>query len=352
MMTLFRAPKTVIARFVARRTVRSATFVALAFGAFVASKVIGYADTYPTAQDRLTASAQYLNNVGLKALFGAPHHLETASGFAVWYTLALGVLLGSIWAYLVATKAFRGEESSGRLEALLAGQTTLRLAATSTLAGLGISLSLFYAIMAITLIVVGHVHSVDFAAGPALFLALAAVLGAVMFMAIGAFASQLMPTRARAAGLTTAIFAIFFMVRSAADITTAHWLINITPLGWIEQLQPLFDPRPLWLIPIAALVLATSAATIFLAGRRDLGASIIADKDTTKPHTFLLRGPFSAAVLHAQPVLVGWLAWRSSSSTLVLLRVLLPKPLADQWQPSICWIGWLGFLKRLGPKPF
>ena len=304
----FHSPRTVIMRFVARRTIRSATFVALAFGAFVASKVVGYVDVYPTAHDRLVAASLYVNNIGLIALFGIPRHIETVSGFAVWYTLAIGVLLGGIWAYLVATKTFRGEETAGRWELFLAGQTTASRAAANALAGLGISLVVFYAISAVTLVTVGRVHNVDFAAGPALFLALAATSGAAIFMAIGAFASQLMPTRARATGLATGIFGLCYLARAAGDITNAHWLLNITPFGWIEQLQPLFNPQPLWLLPIAGLVAALVAATIFLAGHRDLGASLFADHDTAKPRLLLLRGPLTAAIRLTRASSLSWLA--------------------------------------------
>jgi polyether ionophore transport system permease protein len=304
----YRWPQTVIGRFVARRTLRSATFVALAFGAFVASKTVGYAVAYPTVHARVAASAAYVNNIGLIALFGEPHHLGTVTGFAVWYALAIGVVLGSIWAYLVATKAFRGEEEGGRWELLLTGQTTARRAAASTLAGLGVGLGIFYVITAATLIAVGRDHKVNFATGPALFFALAAVSAAVMFMAVGALASQLMPTRARAAGLATGIFGACFLVRAAGDITSAHWLLNITPLGWIEQLQPLFHAQPLWLLPIAAFTTALAAASVILAGRRDLGASIFADRDTAPSHTRLLGSSFTAAIRFTRASSVGWLA--------------------------------------------
>ncbi len=299
-------PKTVIGRFVARHTIRSATFVALAFSVFVVSKTVGYADAYPTAHDRLVTSALYTNNVGLIALYGAPHHIETVSGFAVWYGLCIGVLLGSIWAYLTATKVFRGEETAGRWELLLTGQTTASQAASNALAGLGLSLALFYAIAAVTLIGIGKMHNINFAAGPALFFALAAVAGAVIFMAVGAFASQLMPTRARAAGLATAIFGMSYLLRAAGDITSAHWLLNITPLGWIEKLQPLYDPQPFWLLPIVGLVVALVAGTIFLAGRRDLGDSYFADHDTAKPHNLLLAGPFTSAIRFTRGSSLSW----------------------------------------------
>jgi len=307
-MRSFLSPETVIGRFVARRTIRSATFVALALGIFIASKVVGYADAYPTPHDRAVAAAQFVDNTGLKALFGTPRHIETGAGFAVWYTIALGVLLGGIWAYLIATKAFRGEEASGRFESLLAGPTTARLAAVNVLAGLTASLGLFYLIVAVALVAVGKVHQIDYAVIPALFLALAAVAAAAMFTSIGALASQLMPTRARAAGLCTALFGLFYLMRAAGDVTSAHWVLNVTPLGWIEKLSPMFGSQPIWLVPIAALIVGCSAATVYLAGRRDLGASFIADKDTQKPRLKLLGGTFAAGARLTRGQTISWVS--------------------------------------------
>jgi len=301
-------PGLVITRFVTRRTLRSATFVALAFGLFCASKIIGYADVYPTAHDRAAAAALLAGNAGFTALFGMPHHIETITGYASWYGLAIGVLLGSIWGYLVATKTFRGEEAAGRWEVVLAGRTTARRAAAGALAGLGLSLLVFYLLAAGALIAIGKVHSVDYSAAAALYFALAVVAPAAMFVAAGAFTSQLMPTRARAAGLATAIFGASFLLRAAGDITSAHWLLDISPLGWVEQLQPLLNSRPVWLLPIAGLTALLVAATVRLAARRDLGASVFSDHDTATPKLLLLRGPFTAAVRFTRASTITWLA--------------------------------------------
>ena len=289
-------PRWLVLRFVAKRTVRAATFTALIVGAFIASKTIGYADIYPTAKERLAGASLLVNNSGYKALLGAPRHLADAAGLAVWYGIGMGILIGCIWAYLIATKTFRGEESSGRWEMLLTGQTTFRNATLQALLGIGLTLTLFYSVVAIMLVAVGADHVVEYSFGPALYFALAVVSGSFIFAAVGAFTSQIMPTRARAAGLATVIFVVFFLIRAAGNVTSAVWLLNITPLGWIDKLQPLYSPQPIWLIPIILFTLVVSASAVYLAGKRDLGGSFFADKDTAKPHTALLNGPLEAAI--------------------------------------------------------
>jgi len=327
----FYSPQSVIARFVARRTMKGAAFWALALGAIVASKAIGYASIYPTVQARVKLAASFTKNIGLSALFGAPHQIETVAGYTVWNTLASAMIIGSVWAFLLATKTFRGEEDAGRWEVLLAGQTTARRAAINALVGLGFSLFVLYAVMAAVFIGVGRVHTVAFGMQAALFFALTASSGAIMFMAIGALTSQLMPTRSRAAGLAAGIFGIFYLIRSTAAITNAHWLLNFSPLGWIEKLQPLYGSRPLWLIPIGLLTVTVCVLTAMLAGRRDLGDSDFADKDTAKARFTLLNSPFMAVIRLTRASSLSWLA---AISFISLFFGLLTKTAAQAFSGS------------------
>ena len=66
------------------------------------------------------------------------------------------------------------------------------------------------------LVVTAHPDDVDFGAGDALFFALAVIAGPAMFMAFGAVASQLMPTRARAAGLSAAVLGVCALLHAGA----------------------------------------------------------------------------------------------------------------------------------------
>lgn len=304
----FRSPQTVIARFVARRSLRMAGLWALAFGAVVATKAVGFATAYPTAASRAKIAASFSNNIGLNALLGRPNQIDTVHGFTTWNTLGLMVIIGSIWAFLLATRTFRGEEDNGRAELLLTGQTTARRAAVNTLAGLCASLVLFYVVIAAVFTLVGRSHKVDYNTSAALFFGLAALSGPALFMTVGALASQLMPTRSRAASLVAGVFGVSFLIRAMADTTSAHWLLNVTPLGWIEKLRPLYGSDPIWLLPLAASSLILAGLAVFLAGRRDLGASTFPDHDTARPRTLLLNTPLTAAIRLTRAASLSWLA--------------------------------------------
>jgi ABC-2 type transport system permease protein len=95
------------------------------------------------------------------------------------------------------------------------------------------------------------------------------------------------------------------------------WLTWTSPLGWVERLQPFTDPRPIALVPIVALSAALLGATVLLAGRRDLGAGVLADRNRRVARTALLRGPTGLTIRLIRPVVLGWLAGIAAFSMLL-----------------------------------
>ena len=71
-------------------------------------------------------------------------------------------------------------------------------------------------------------------------------------------------------------------------------------------MRPLSGAQPLWLVPIAGLIAICAAATVYLA-ERDLGASVLADKDAAAPRTALLGSPVLFAVRLSWAAIAGWL---------------------------------------------
>jgi ABC-2 type transport system permease protein len=285
---IYRRPQWVLARFVARRTARSAILWGAVFGLYVYASTVGFIDLAPTPAGRQPFLAALAGNTGLKAMFGVPYRIDTVGGFVTWRATGVMSLGGALWGLLVATRVTRGEEAAGRWEPFLAGRTTHRRAAAQALAGLACALLLMLAIAAAATtaaaatIAVGTRSDLGFGLGPSLLFALAITAGAAGFIVVGTLAAQIMPIRARAASLAAGVFGVAFLLRAIADIAPhAHWLVYLSPLGWVEQVRALSDPQPIWLLPIGAFAAAGAAGTIWLAGRRDLGASTWADKDAT-----------------------------------------------------------------------
>lgn len=303
----FRLPQFAIMRFVARHAALSAIIWGAIFAAYTASKVLNYVKLYSTEAQRKQLADTLGNNVGIEALLGVAHRIDTVPGYTTWNMLCILSAGAAVWALLLATKHFRGEEDAGRTELMLTGQTTSARAATNTLLGLGAAWVLLFVVTGLGMMSVGRANGVGFSSQAGWFMALAIVCSAAEFIAVGAFVSQLMPVRARASSLGAAIFGVFYLFRILADTTSAHWLLNITPLGWVERLQPLYGSRPVWLVPIFAFVLTFSALAIWLAKNRDLGDSLLADHDTARSHTGLLNSPFGAGLRLTGASSIGWL---------------------------------------------
>ena len=293
----------------ARRMVRSAGLWGAVFGGYIAYAAWEYATSYPTVASREKIALTFGTNAGFSALLGQGQRLATIEGFTAWRAMGVLVPVGAVWAMLVATRLTRGEEDAGRLELLLAGQTTRGRAVAQAEAGLAAGLALLWVITAAATVAAGSPARIGISAGSALFLATAVVTGAVMFAGVGVLAAQLAATRRQANGIAAAIFGASLLIRVVADSTPGrHWLRWLSPLGWAENLHPLTSPAPVMFLPIAAFTAALAAAAVFVAGRRDMGAGVLPASDTPRPHTSLLHGPAGLAVRLGRPVITGWAA--------------------------------------------
>jgi ABC-2 type transport system permease protein len=304
-----RNPATVVASTTGRRAARTGALWGYVFGATVASSAYSYATAYKTAAERAHVAALFSSNAGLAAINGPARDIQTVAGYTVWKSFMFLIIVGSVWGLLTGTKLLRGEEDAGRWELLLTGQTTRRGAVSQALAGLGAGAVTLWALTAVITVVVGRLPKISLPVGPSLFFSVALAAPAVMFLAAGALASQLAATRRQAAGYAGAALGACYAIRLVADSgTSLAWLRWVSPLGWAEELQPLTSPRPLALLPIAGLTVALGGAAVYLAGRRDAGASILPDRNSAPAHGRLLGGPVGLAVRLTRPALLGWAA--------------------------------------------
>ncbi len=299
--------RTVVISRTARGAVRSGVLWGYFFGIAIASSAVSYTKIYKTTASREALGAAYGSNKATAALFGPALRLQTVGGFTVFKISMTLMVLGAVWGLLTSTRLLRGEEDRGRWELLLAGQTTRRGAAGQALGGLGAGVLALWSVAALITVLTGLDASVGIAAGPALYVALAAVAAAVMFLAVGSLTSQLAATRRQAAAFAAVFLGLSYGVRMVADAGVGlHGLIWVSPLGWVEELRPLTAPQPLALVPIACFTAALSVVAVQLAGSRDVGASIVPDRANSRPHLGLLSGPTGLAIRLLRPTVVGW----------------------------------------------
>ncbi|HEV8625349.1 MAG TPA: hypothetical protein VG034_12885 [Acidimicrobiia bacterium] len=294
-------------RLFARRAVRSGAVWGLVFGATVASSITQFTTAYDTPQSRHQIATTIGGNGALRALFGSGRALETVAGWTAWRSLGIVTIIGSIWGLLAATRWLRAEEDAGRWELLVVGGTTRRGATARALVAMGLGLAALFGATAVVVLAAGRVPEAGFSVTASLFLALTLVAPAALFLAVGAVASQVAPTRRQASQLAAAIFGVAFMLRVVGNSgPRPHWVQWTTPLGWVQHLHPLTGPSILPLVPVVALVAGLVAATLLLAGRRDVGAGVVPAHDSGPPHVTLLSGQIGLAVRLER---AAWMSW-------------------------------------------
>jgi ABC-2 type transport system permease protein len=314
-----RHPGLASAGIVARSVQRGALIWGAVFGLTGWVLVTQFGKEYPTAAARARLVKTMGSNAGLQAIFGPSPQIGTAGGYMAAHAVGVvGIIIGAVWGLLAATRLLRGEEDAGRWEVLLTGQTTRRRATAGAVAGLGIGLLTLWAVTAAAYVAVGRSPDARFAVSASLFTATATVAPAAMFLAVGALCSQLAATRRQAAGMAAAVFGVAYLIRVVAySGTTLRWLRWASPLGWVDELRPLTGSRPLPLVFIAGTIAALTALTIILAGRRDLGASVLPAHDTAIARTWLLTGPLGLACRLGRGSVLGWSAGLAAGGLIV-----------------------------------
>jgi ABC-2 type transport system permease protein len=291
----------------AKRAGRAGALWGLLFGASAAGSAISYTSAFPTAISRAQLARSFKGNTAWAALFGPLRRLDTVAGYTAYKSGMFVIILGAIWGLLVATRLLRGEEDAGRWELFLSGQTTRAGAALQAAIGLGVGFVALWVPTALLSAAAGASSKVSIGLGASLFFATSAVAGAAMFMAIGMFVGQLAATRRDANLIGACVLAASYLIRMAADSDAGlAWLRWASPIGWIEELRPLTGSRPFAFLPIIALVAVLVVLAIRIAGRRDLGASALASRDTSKPRTLLLGGQAGLTVRLTRPVIAAW----------------------------------------------
>ena len=322
-----RRAATTVAWTTAKRASRSAAVWGGLFGLLIANEALGYRSNFPTTATREQFAQTFASNGGLTAVAGPARNLDTIEGFVAWRMISLMIVVGAVWGLLTATRLLRKEEDVGRWELLLSGRTTRRHATVQAVAGLAVGFIAMWTVTAAFTIVAGTNSAVGFTPSASMFYATAGTATAAMFLAIGALTSQLSPTRRQANGLAAAVLGVSYVIRMIADSGNGlAWLRWASPLGWVENLRPLTGSQPLALVPIVLLVVAACGAAIIVAGRRDVGAGVLARPESAQADMRWLDSPATLVVRLDRWVALAWIA---GLATLALVFGLVAKSAAE-----------------------
>jgi ABC-2 type transport system permease protein len=316
-----------VAWMVARRSVPRSLACGFLFGLAVVSSVEQFTNVYDTAGARREIASIMTGNGALRALFGAGRELQTVPGWVAWRSLGILTILGPIWGLLLATRLFRGEEDSGRWDIVVSGPTTARRATGEAMAGLGLGLVALWATTAAMTCAAGRMTDPAIPVRAALFLSVALVAPAGLFLAFGALSSQLASTRRQASKLAAAAFGLAFLVRALGNSDgSLGWITWLTPLGWPQRLRPLTGSSagPLVLLVVLAAILSVSA--ILLAGARDVGAGLVRPREAAPDRA---RAPRSLLGLTVHLERGHWLGWAAGLGVMAAFFGMIAAAAAD-----------------------
>jgi len=309
----------------ARRTFRDARIRTIGFAyLFAVASIlnpVAYRHTYSTLAERLAFANSFGHNKAVVLFYGKAYDLLTVGGYSAWRTGGILAILAAIYGLLAGVRAFRAEEDTGRAELVLAAPVSRGTVYAGAIGGVAAGAALLWvAVLAGSLIG-------GLAAGGSAYLALAIVSMVPVFTGVGALASQLAPTRRVALELGGAVVVVAFLARVIADTSGGlGWLRWATPLGWAEELRPFTGAQPLVLIgPIVASTLALLGAWR-LAERRDVGAGLLAARDSADPRLWLLSSPTAQAL---RGELGGMAVWLVSVGVFALIVGVISKSISS-----------------------
>jgi ABC-2 type transport system permease protein len=282
-----------------------------------------YESAYPTSADRAELAAQIEGNPSFEALFGPARDIDTLGGFAVWRINGVATLLAAAWLLLATSRLTRGEEDPGYAELVLAGAVGRRDPLGAALVVVGCAALLLAAALVSSLVAAG------LGAGDAILVGGGQALVAATFAAAAALAAQLAASRGRATALAAGALAAAYLLRVLATGADLEWLAWATPLGWWSQLG--YEPRAAPLLPFAIAIPLLAGLALFLAGRRDLGASALGYARHTGSPGSPVRSAFTLALRTTRPAVLGWIV---GIGAYALLLGLLVKDMLEFFRES------------------
>lgn len=258
---------------------------------------------YPTVESRISFARILETTPALVAFTGPPFDLRTIGGLTAWRGGGFGAVIVGLLGALTVVRHTRGEEENGRVELIGSG-------AVGRYAHLTAGLTVAWAVsLVIGLLVAGALISLGEPAPGAFALGLAFAGSGWVFASFAALTSQLTTDSRIATGMAAALLGWSFAARAIGDSAPADgptWLSWWSPIGWSQQVRPFAGER--W--EVFGLTLGTSALftllALTMAGRRDMGAGLLAARSGPPGAGPTLSGPLGLAWrIHKEP-LAGW----------------------------------------------
>lgn len=303
------SPKRALRRFGFTQAVKGALIIGLLAGIMGGGQAYAYTVTYPDQVSRAQFKTSLEAAPSLGIIYGEIDDMPSPAGYMAYRTGMFLTIVASIWALMAVIKLLRGQEEDGRWEMITAGSITAKEASAHVFTGFMSALLLAFLLSTLGMSAIGMVPKVDAPASAGTYLSLAIFIPAALFAAVGFFVSQLSVTRRRALFYGLIPLLVFLALRTIGNtVSDLHWLKMYTPFGWAELSRPTVDPHMAWFIPAIIFFPLFVFFGRYLIGKRDLGAGVIPESSTAKPHYSFLGSPLLLALRQNAVSFVSWTA--------------------------------------------
>ncbi len=233
-------------------------------------------------------------------LFGDPLAFTTRAGYVTFrdFGIFLPILL-SIWTLLAGARLVRGEEERGSLDVLLSTPRSRMRVLLEKIAALSTAL-----VLIALLIMIGGVageasaHTTVDLTGTVLAVLNLGLL-ALLFSMLALFLSQVLGSRAAAAGWAGLLLGLSYVLDGTGHIIEhAAWFQHLSPFFYYHASKPLlafytpthgFNPGACLLLLALSIVFALASMPIF--ARRDIGGLVLPLWNRHKPEAQAAAGP-------------------------------------------------------------
>lgn len=259
-------------------------------------------DLYPTAASRIQAVASLNGTPALVAFYGRIYG-SSLGALSLIKMSGIGAAFLALLAFMLVVRHTRAEEEAGRLE-LLGATVVGRFASLSAAVWVGVGASLVIGVLsALGLIATG------LPVGGSIAFGLAWAATGCAFAAVGAFSAQLTAGGRAATGIAASFLGLAYILRAIGDTTGHHaasWVSWLSPIGWSQQVRPFAQERWPVLLLLVAFAIAVGIGAYALAGRRDLGAGLLADRPGSAVASAGLSSPIGLAWRLQRGTLLAW----------------------------------------------
>jgi ABC-2 type transport system permease protein len=227
--------------------------------------------------------------------------------YVMWRIMGTLIVIAAIWAITVTTRLMRGDEELGRHELVLAKSTTPLRITLNIITAMSTALAIQLVIMSLITMGSNTAEGVSFSIGDAVLLSATILAGAVLFGGIAMLTSQLYAARRRAALAASVVLMIMFVLRGAIGINKdLNWARFISPLTWLENVQPLTEKNYAWFAPVLLIAGICISGAMAIIKNRDMGSSVIEESGTKRKKSRLLGSALSSSFLFMRSSVMVW----------------------------------------------